>query len=123
MSDAVMPARTGAWPWPETLDALQAAPRHHQLVLKNEQVRVLVTRIPAGETTAVHTYRWPAVNHLMCWSDFVRRDADGKVLLDTRGRPPPVKLPQVSWLQALPPHSLENVGQGELHVVSIEIKK
>jgi hypothetical protein len=111
-----------AWPWPDALDALQAAPRHHRLVIENERVRVLETRIPAGETTAVHTHRWPAVSHLMSWSDFIRRDGEGRVLVDTRGRPPPVNLPQISWLEALPPHSLENVGGGELLVVSIELK-
>jgi hypothetical protein len=115
-------AQAAPWPWPDELDALRAAPGHHQLVMENDHVRVLVTRIPAGETTAVHTHRWPAVSHLMGWSDFVRRDADGNVTLDTRGRPPPAKLPQISWLEALPPHSLENVGPNELHVVSIELK-
>ncbi|HVT73885.1 MAG TPA: hypothetical protein VHD61_12170 [Lacunisphaera sp.] len=110
------------WPWPDELDALRAAPRHHRLVMENEKVRVLETRIPPGETTAVHTHRWPAVSHLLGWSDFVRRDDRGAVMLDTRGRPPPASLPQISWLEALPPHSLENVGARELHVVSIELK-
>ncbi len=114
--------QSSGWPWPEELDALQAAPRHHRLVLENDRVRVLETRIGPGDTTPVHTHRWPAVSHLLSWSDFIRRDADGRVLLDTRGRPPPASLPQVSWLEALPPHSLENVGSLELLVVSIELK-
>ena len=116
------PSGAPDWPWPDELDALVAAPNHHRLLLENERVRVVATRIAAGETTAVHTHRWPAVSHLMSWSDFVRRDADGHVLLDTRGRPPPADLPRISWLDALPPHTLENVGAGELHVVSIELK-
>jgi hypothetical protein len=70
----------------------------------------------------VHTHRWPAVNHIMGWSDFVRRDADGQVLVDTRGRPPPANLPFVVWSEPLPPHTLENVGSTELWVVSIETK-
>jgi len=108
--------------WPPELDALIAAPKHHRLVLENDRVRVLDTRIAPGDTVPVHTHRWPAVNHIMSWSDFVRRDAAGKVLVDTRGRPPPEKLPFVVWSEPLPPHTLENVGAGELHVVSIEVK-
>ncbi len=108
--------------WPPELDALIAAPKHHRLVLENDRVRVLDTRIAPGDTVPVHTHRWPAVNHIMSWSDFVRRDADGKVLVDTRGRPPPEKLPFVVWSEPLPPHTLENVGAGELHVISIELK-
>jgi hypothetical protein len=115
-------AEPAGWSWPESLDALQAAPRHHRLVFENDRVRVLDTRIAPGETVPVHTHRWPAVNHIHSWSDFVRRDADGKVLVDTRGRPAPANLPLVVWGEPLPPHTLENVGPAELHVVSVEIK-
>ncbi|MFI5357288.1 MAG: hypothetical protein ACHQ4G_08135 [Opitutales bacterium] len=110
------------WPWPDALDALQAAPRHHRLVMENERVRVLDTRIAPGDTVPLHTHRWPAVLHLLSWSDFVRRDAEGRVLVDTRGRPPPAALPLTLWSEALPPHTLENVGASELSVLSIEVK-
>ena len=108
--------------WPPELDALIAAPKHHRLLFENDRVRVLDTRIAPGDTVPVHTHRWQAVNHVVAWSDFVRRDAGGKVLVDTRGRPPPVNLPLIVWGDPLPPHTLENVGTGELHVVSIELK-
>jgi len=104
------------------MDALQAAPKHHRLLFENGRVRVLDTRISPGETVPLHTHRWPAVHHIMSWSDFVRRDADGKVLVDTRGKPAPASLPAVLWGEALPPHTLENVGTAELHVVSVEVK-
>ena len=114
--------QAAVWPWPDALDALQAAPRHHRFLFENDRVRVLDTRVSPGDRVPVHTHRWPAVNHISSWSDFVRRDAKGKVLVDTRGRPPPASLPLVVWSEALPPHSLENVGSAELRVVSIEIK-
>ena len=110
------------WSWPDSLDALQAAPRHHRLLFENDRVRVLDTRISPGDTVPVHTHRWPAVLEVKGWSDFVRRDAEGRVLVDTRGRPAPVELPLVIWSEPLPPHTLENVGTTDLHVVSIELK-
>lgn len=110
-----------AWPWPDSLDALRAAPLHHRLILENDRVRVLDTRIAPGDTVPVHTHRWPAVLHLMSWSDFVRRDAAGQVLVDTRGKPA-VAAGTVLWSGPLGPHTLENVGSNELFVVSIEIK-
>jgi hypothetical protein len=113
---------TPGWFWPEALDALQAAPRHHRLLLENDRVRVLDTRIAPGETVPVHTHRWPAVHHIQSWSDFVRRDGDGQVTADTRGMPAPAHLPFVLWGEPLPPHTLENVGSEVLHVVSVEIK-
>jgi hypothetical protein len=110
------------WSWPEKLDALVAAPKHHRLMFENDRVRVLDTRIAPGDTVPVHTHRWPAVHQIVSWSDFVRRDEKGNVLVDTRGRPAPASLPAVMWGEALPPHTLENVGSAMLHVVSTELK-
>ncbi len=109
-------------PWPPELDALVAAPRHHQVLFENDRVRVLDTRIAPGETVPLHTHRWPAVHAIKSWSDFVRRDADGKVTADTRGKPTSASLPAVLWGEPLPPHTLENVGSAELHVISTELK-
>ena len=110
------------WDWSEELDPLVAAAAHHTLLLENERVRVLETRIPGGETTAVHTHRWPNVQYVLSSPDFVRRDGEGAVLLDTRvaeSRPePPVTL----WSEPLPPHSIENVGEADLHVIMVELK-
>jgi hypothetical protein len=122
MSEATKPVGTAAWPWPEALDALWAAPRHHRFRFENDRVRALDTRVSPGDRVPVHTHRWPAVNHISSWSDFMRRDAEGCVLVDTRGRPPPASLPLIMWSEALPPHSLENVNSAELQVMSIEIK-
>lgn len=111
------------WPWPVELDALRAAPEHHTLLLENDRVRVLETHIPPGAKTHVHTHRWPAVYHILSWSDFVRTDGDtGRVLVDTRlsssGGPPPA----VMWSEPLPPHALENVGQTAIRLISVELK-
>ena len=60
---------------PDSLDALIAAPRHHQLLFENEFVRVLDTNIPPGEKTSVHTHRYPASLYFISLSDFIRYDA------------------------------------------------
>ena len=59
-------------------------PANHQLLLENDRVRVLLTTIAIGATTPVHTHRSPSVEYLITAADFVRRDREGKVLLDTR---------------------------------------
>jgi mannose-6-phosphate isomerase-like protein (cupin superfamily) len=108
--------------WPAQLDALRAAPAQHRLVLENDQVRVLDTRIEPGEQTAVHTHQWPAVHHVISWSPFVRRDDQGAVLLDTRTAGVAAPPGTVLWGEPLGPHTLENVGHEPLHILSIEIK-
>jgi hypothetical protein len=110
------------WEWPDGLDALLAAPAYHQLLLENALVRVLQTRIPPGETTPVHTHRWPNVQHVLSSAEFVRRDGEGEVLFDTRTagqRPGPSA---TLWSEPLPPHSIENVGDTELRVIMVELK-
>jgi quercetin dioxygenase-like cupin family protein len=110
------------WDWPDELDALVAAPAHHTLLLENERVRVLETRIPAGETTAVHTHRWPNVQYVMSSPDLVRRDGEGIVLLDTRSAERRNQAPVTHWSEPLPPHSIENVGETDLRVIMVELK-
>ena len=92
------------------------------MLLENESVRVLDTRIEPGDTVPLHTHRWPSVLHVLGWSDFVRRNDRGDVVVDTRAQPLPAP-PSVVWSPALPPHTLENVGTTPIHVVSIEIKQ
>ena len=110
------------WEWPDELDALLAAPDHHHLLLENERVRVLETVVPAGESTAVHTHRWANVQYVVRGADFIRRDGDGTVTLDTRTESGPPKPSATSWSGPIPPHSLENVDETELCVIMVELK-
>jgi hypothetical protein len=109
--------------WPPELDALIASPQHHKLLFENEFVRVLDASIPAGETTNVHTHQYPASLYILSWSDFIRYDADGNVLLDSKTL---TKIPDTGsalWSEPLTAHSLKNIGENNLHVISVEIKK
>jgi hypothetical protein len=107
--------------WPPELDACIAAPHHHRLLFENERVRVLETIVLPGEIVPLHTHQWPAVYHLVSWSDILRRGPAGDVQVDTRGQPPPAT-PGARWAGPLGPHTLENVGSGTVHVVSVELK-
>jgi hypothetical protein len=107
--------------WPDELDALQAAPRHHTLLFENELVRVLDTTVPPGETVPLHTHRWPAALYILSWSHFVRRDGAGSTMVDSRvaGKP---AADIAAWSGPLPPHTLENIGGSELRIISVELK-
>jgi predicted metal-dependent enzyme (double-stranded beta helix superfamily) len=110
------------WPWPEALDALVAAPEYHRLLFENEHVRVLDVRIGPGHIVPVHTHRWPSVIQVRSASDFIRRDGDWKLLFDSRDAGPADKAPVIIWTDPMPPHSVENIGSAEIHLVSVEIK-
>jgi hypothetical protein len=106
---------------PDSLDALTASAQHHRLLLENEHVRVLETLIPPGETTAVHTHRWPSVQYCRSWSDFIRRDQHGNIMLDSRTITAPA-LGSALWSEPYPPHSVENIGTADIRFLVVEIK-
>ena len=112
---------TSEWEWPDELDAVAAAPENHQILLENDRVRVLHTTVDVGATTPVHTHRWPSVEYVQSATDFVRRDAEGNVVFDTRAHSP-LRTSQVLWSEPFPPHSLENVGGTSLRVIMVELK-
>jgi hypothetical protein len=105
------------------LDALIAAPQHHKLLFENDLVRVLDAAIPPGETTAVHTHQFAASHIVISWSDFIRYDAGGRVLLDSRSMGKTITPHTALWSDPLGPHALENTGANVLHIISVEIKK
>jgi hypothetical protein len=110
------------WPWPDSLDALMAAPRYHKLLMEDERVRVIHTRVPAGETVPLHTHRWPSVLVILSWSECVRRDQEGEVTYDARNDAAPPLLDSASWYPPLPPHTLENIGTREISTINVEMK-
>jgi mannose-6-phosphate isomerase-like protein (cupin superfamily) len=103
------------------LDAMIAASDHHSVLLENERVRILDTRLAPGQQTPIHAHEWPAALYVLSWSDFLRRDADGNILADSRERPP-VAPGTGLWIEPLPPHSVENIGSTDLHIIAVETK-
>jgi hypothetical protein len=110
------------WLWPEELDALTAAPQHHKLLFENETVRVIDTLIPPNEITELHTHKWPGSLYILSWSDFVRFDENNHVVVDSRTFQKSPEPSTALWSEPLTPHKLENVGEKDIHVISVEIK-
>jgi quercetin dioxygenase-like cupin family protein len=106
----------------DAFDAMTTAAHNHLLLLENDRVRVLDTRLAPGERTPVHAHRWPAALYVMSWSDFIRRDGDGNVLLDSRTmatRPP---AGSALWTGPIGAHSVHNIGDAELRILAVEVK-
>jgi hypothetical protein len=111
------------WEHPDSLDALIAAPGFHRLLLENDDLRFLETRIGPGETVPVHTHRWPGALYILSTGHFVRRDAEGMVLGDTRASGAPPEPGTVVRTAAMPPHTVENVDSSEIRLLNVELKR
>ncbi len=99
---------------PEDLDPLKAAPDTHKLAFENAFVRVLEVRVPPGKTEPLHSHPRRVVVYL---SDFNTRTT-------VRGGKPEDHLRKaglVRWSEPLV-HIVENIGQTEGHVISVELK-
>lgn len=116
-------ANSTADTWPEELDAMTAATDNHKILFENERVRVLDTNIPAGETVPLHTHRWPGVMYVMSFSDFIRYDDQGNVLLDSQTISSKPRPGEVMWSSPLQPHILKNTGPTDLRVITVELKE
>ncbi|HMJ08030.1 MAG TPA: cupin domain-containing protein [Pyrinomonadaceae bacterium] len=105
-----------------SLDAMTAAADHHSVLLENDRVRVLDSIIKPGDSTPVHTHRWPAVLYVLGTSDFVRYDAEGSIIFDSRETDASAEIGQAIWSPPLTPHFVRNVGENEIRVISVEVK-
>jgi hypothetical protein len=107
--------------WPPELDALIAAPQNHTLLYENDLVRVLETCVQPGQTVPLHTHQWPCSLYVLSWSHFVRRDAEGRIMAQSRiGEE--ISPGSAAWSPPLPLHTFENVGEVEFRAVSVELK-
>lgn len=106
----------------KSLDAVVAAPKHHKVLLENDYIRVLETLIPPGEQTEIHTHVWGGYLYIVSWSDLVRYDDVGNILLDTRNSPNQPQPGTAIWAEPLGPHVASNVGDRNLHVILTELK-
>lgn len=106
-----------------SLDALVAAPDHHALLLENDEVRVLDTRVGPGEIVPVHAHVWPGIVYVVSMGHFIRRHRDGTVVADTRDSASLPSNGTAIWTPALPPHSLENVSTSEICAIHVELKR
>ena len=109
------------WSWPETMDALLAAPASHHVLLENDRVRVLEVVIEPGTREPEHTHRAPSV---MIDDEPARiRYYVGREMRfespERSGAPPAV---QVGWMEPEGPHSVENVDERRYHAIRIELK-
>lgn len=105
----------------DELDAVSAAPEHHDVLFENAQIRVLETLIPPGETTKLHTHVWGGSLYIISWSNFIRYDENGLVMADSKGLPALMPGTAVA-ASPLPLHALENVGTTDIHVILTEVK-
>jgi len=49
------------WKWPDSLDAMVAAPNNHRLVYEDSNVRVLMVALDSKKSEPIHTHKWRSI--------------------------------------------------------------
>ncbi|WP_051328613.1 hypothetical protein [Geminicoccus roseus] len=108
--------------WDPELDAVAAAPRHHQVLYEDELIRVVSVSIEPGMQEPLHHHRWPSVFVIDRLPQRMR-DFDGQ----GREIPLPVQadaaLPLVVRFLPQPLHSVRNEDRVPFHGTRIEFKQ
>ena len=95
--------------WPKDQDAVVSAPNNHKILLENDKVRVLEVTVLPNEIEPVHHHQWKSVLYIMDAGDFIDRDAEGNVIMDTRKLPEPLVFPLTMYKDPEAPHTVENL--------------
>ncbi|HEU4909888.1 MAG TPA: hypothetical protein VFT17_13585 [Propionibacteriaceae bacterium] len=101
----------GTWTWPDSLDAVVAAPGSHRVLFENERTRVLEVTIGSGQREPTHTHRWPSVM-LVDRPARIRYYTGNTLTYTSAEHPSPAaEAAHVSWLDPEGPHSVENIDE------------
>ena len=122
---ALAPRQAAPWLYPDSLDALVAAPRFHRVLFENDRVRVLEVAVPPQQREPVHTHRWPSVLYRPASPHGTGRyyGASGQVLQEFAAAPGPPAPARARWQEPEGPHAVENTGAVADHFIRVELKQ
>ena len=109
-------------PWPDTLDAVAAAPKNHKVVLENEHVRVLDVTVLPGERENLHAHCRRSVMYLMYEGIYKDYGPNGELVGEGTQPGSAAELPMTLWLEPQAPHSVENLDSQAVRLIRVELK-
>jgi len=112
----------GKCPWPDSLDAVRAAPENHKVLLENERVRVLDVTVPAGQKESIHAHCLPGVLVVLDGGRARDYDEHGRLIDEGKIIPEGASAPFAFWLERTPPHSVHNMDVVPIHLIRVELK-
>lgn len=110
------------WNYPDSLDAVKAAPDSHEILLENDEVRVLRVTIEPGVKEPMHTHKWKSIMYVEKPARIKYYNEENVVIrespeegYDYSPRPP-------SWMDPEILHSVENIDTTLFSALRIELK-
>ncbi len=113
------------WHWPDSLEAVHAAPKNHKVLFENDHVRLLEVTVRPGETENMHGHPSPSVFAF----DAVQPKGTNHILDGDTGPVPRAfedadwHTPQCMTMGTQAPHQITNLDTFPQHFYRIEFKK
>ena len=86
-------------------------------------ISVLEVTLAPKELEPVHHHQWPSVLYIMEAGDFIDRDGEGNIIMDTRKIPEPLVFPLTMYKNPEAPHSVENLSDTKtIRLIRVEMK-
>ena len=108
--------------WPDSLDAVAAAPNNHKVVIENDRVRVLDVTVAPGEMENLHAHCRSSVMYLMYEGVYKDYGANGELLAEAREPAPAEQFPMTLWLDPQAPHRVHNLDPKPVRLLRVELK-
>ncbi|MFT3827963.1 MAG: hypothetical protein QM731_28860 [Chitinophagaceae bacterium] len=117
---------TTGWTWPDSLDAIKAAPLSHTILYEDDSVRILNVTVLPGQTEPIHAHRWRSVAWAVHSTPFTlfHYGLDNKnklVKQDSFNAVLPINIAN-KWAPEFP-HSIRNTGNDTLVLYRVELKQ
>jgi len=116
------------WVWPDSLDAMRAAPENHKLVYEDNDVRVLAVMLDGKKSEPIHTHKWKSIMWISksivpCKIDNYKKDDNGKLVKSDSIliKEMPINLGQLIGPEG--PTSITNLGSESGVAYRVEFKR
>jgi len=110
---------------PPAYDAVAVAPESHQVLVENDDVRVLRVVVEPGATEPPHVHQWPSVMYIEEAQPitYITYSADGGELKETsRSSASAEQMSEVMWVPPEEIHAIHNAGTGVFRALRVELK-
>lgn len=116
---------TTKWSWPDSLDAVRAAPLSHEIIYEDDKVRILHVTVNPGQLEPVHTHQWRSVAWAAHSAPFILYHYDldkGGKLARTDSFTAQLPLNKANKWAPETPHAIRNPGMDTMVLYRVEFK-
>ena len=121
-------SRSAKWAWPDSLDAIKAAPDNHKVVYEDDNLRVLAVILNGKRSEPIHTHKWKSIMWIAkpivpCQINNYKKDGNGNLIKSDSLiiKEMPVDIGQL--IKPEGPTSITNLGFENGVAYRIELKK